>query len=113
MLAGIDVVEQGDVRAAVELLYDLPNEGSITQRIALYAESPRIDFETTVEWHTHHQLMKVAFPVDVRAADAVYQVQFGHLRRPDAPQHAVGRGPLRGLCARAGRPVASTDTAWR
>ena len=48
----------------------------------MYARDPRIDFETQVEWHEHHQLLKVAFPVAVRATEATYQVQFGHIRRP-------------------------------
>jgi alpha-mannosidase len=47
-----------------------------------YATDPRIDFDTTIEWHTHHQLLKVAFPVAVRAREALYQIQFGHLARP-------------------------------
>lgn len=84
---GIKVVERGPVRAAVELTWALPALGdgaqsTITQRIALYANHPRIDFETRIDWHEHHQLLKVAFPVDVRATEATYQIQFGHVRRP-------------------------------
>jgi len=83
----IQVVERGDVRVAVEVTWKMPPIGKgpqsiITQRIALYARHPRIDFETTVEWHEHHQLLKVAFPVDIRATEATYQIQFGHIRRP-------------------------------
>ncbi|MBN1917303.1 MAG: alpha-mannosidase [Verrucomicrobia bacterium] len=86
-LASLKVVEPSGARVAVELMWRLPKVGgapqsTITQRIALYAGSPRIDFETHVDWHVHHHLLKVAFPVDVRATDAAYQIQFGHLRRP-------------------------------
>ncbi len=86
-LASIHVVERGEVRVAVELLWRLPQrpqgESSvITQRIALYAASPRIDFETHVDWHEHHKVLKVAFPVDVRATEATCEIQFGHLSRP-------------------------------
>jgi len=81
------VVEQGEVRAAVEMTWQMPPIGkgprsTITQRIVLYANHPRIDFETRADWHEHHQLLKVAFPVEVRAAEATYQIQFGHLSRP-------------------------------
>ena len=89
-LESIEVVEQGEVRAAVELCWKLPSVGQadtarrsvIRQRVAIYADSPRIDFETHIDWHEHHQLLKVAFPVDVRATEATYQIQFGHVRRP-------------------------------
>ncbi|MFW6189099.1 MAG: alpha-mannosidase [Planctomycetota bacterium] len=79
---GMRILDQNEVRVAVEVTWDLPQEGNIVQNIALYANHPRIDFETRVEWHTTHQLLKVAFPVNVRAREATYQVQFGHLSRP-------------------------------
>ena len=83
----IKVVERGPVRAAVELRWRMPMVGrgpqsTITQRIALYARHPRMDFETEIDWHEHHQLLKVAFPVQVRATEAAYEIQFGHIRRP-------------------------------
>lgn len=85
----IEVVESNDVRVAVEVVWHMPPIGddparhsSIRQRIVMYARDPRIDFETTADWHEHHQLLKVAFPVDVRAAEAAYEIQFGHIRRP-------------------------------
>lgn len=81
------VVEQTTARVAVELTWRMPAVGegprsTLKQRVALYAASPRIDFETTLDWYDHHKLLKVAFPVDVRASEATYQIQFGHLTRP-------------------------------
>jgi alpha-mannosidase len=83
------VVEQSDVRVAVEVAWKMPMIGedaslqsTITQRIVLYAGHPRIDFETTADWHEHHQLLKLAWPIDVRATEATYEIQFGHIRRP-------------------------------
>jgi len=87
--ASMKVVEQSDVRVAVEVMWKMPRIGddaslqsTITQRIALYAGHPRIDFETTADWHEHHQLLKLAWPIDVRATEATYEIQFGHIRRP-------------------------------
>jgi len=89
-LESIERIEQTQVRVAVELRWRMPcvgesdetRQSTITQRIAIYANSPRIDFETRIDWHEHHQLLKAAFPVDVRSTEATYQIQFGHLRRP-------------------------------
>jgi alpha-mannosidase len=52
------------------------------QTVALRPGSRRIDFVTEVDWHERHRLLKVAFPVDVRADHATYEIQFGHVRRP-------------------------------
>lgn len=79
---GTRIVDQNDVRVAVETVWDLADGGSITQTLAIYANYPRIDFETVVDWRAQHQMLKAAFPLDIRATEATYQVQFGHVRRP-------------------------------
>ena len=83
----IKPVEQTTARLAVELNWQMPlinkdMQSTISQQIVLYANSPRIDFETKAHWHDHHQLLKVAFPVNIRATEATYNIQFGHLKRP-------------------------------
>ena len=55
---------------------------SIEQTLWLYSESSRIDFETNVDWHEHHQLIKAVFPLNVHAMSATFDVQYGHVSRP-------------------------------
>ena len=55
---------------------------TITQTMRLASGSRRLDFDTEVDWHEHHKFLKVAFPVDVLASRATYEIQFGHLERP-------------------------------
>lgn len=83
----IRIAEKGSVRCAVEVRWQVPLKGkgassTIVQTIALYAHHPRIDFETKIDWHEHHQMLKVAFPVAIHATEATYQIQFGHIQRP-------------------------------
>lgn len=54
----------------------------ITQTLRLYTDNPRIDFETEIDWHEHHQILKAAFPFDLLATSATYDVQYGHISRP-------------------------------
>ena len=56
-------------------------ESEISQNIWLYSDSNRIDFDTDIDWHEQHQILKVAFPVDVHTNTAVYETQFGHVER--------------------------------
>jgi alpha-mannosidase len=54
----------------------------VTQLITLRAGAKRLDFETEVDWHEREKLLKVAFPVDVRADRSAAETQFGHVFRP-------------------------------
>lgn len=55
---------------------------TISQKIWLYSKGRRIDFETDLDWHEKHHLMKAAFPIDVHTSSATYEIQFGHVERP-------------------------------
>lgn len=54
----------------------------IIQEIVFYHHSRRIDFETVVDWKESHLLLKVAFPVDITATKATYEIQYGNVERP-------------------------------
>jgi len=81
--AVVDVVveEAGPVRSTLRLRWRV-GESTITQRLTLYRVSRRIDFRTELDWRETRRLLQVAFPVDVRATFATYEVQFGTVERP-------------------------------
>ena len=54
----------------------------ITQEITLSKGSKRIDFKTFVDWKEDHVLLKTEFPVAIRNDEAVYDIQFGNIKRP-------------------------------
>ena len=55
----------------------------VTQEVWLRRGSRRVDFRTVVDWRESHKLLKVAFPVRFHANEAIHEIQFGHLRRPN------------------------------
>ena len=79
--ARIDVVEDTDHRVALRVVREFDNS-RITQDIRLEANTRRLDFFTVVDWHETHRLLKVAFPVDILAPRATYDIQWGHIERP-------------------------------
>jgi alpha-mannosidase len=79
--AEITIAETGPVRGAIKVVKHFA-DSVIEQKIAIYAQNPRIDFETTVDWQASETLLKVAFPVDVLSTRATYEVQFGAVERP-------------------------------
>jgi alpha-mannosidase len=57
-------------------------DSSLVQIMSLDAGSRVLRFETLVNWHEEHKMLKVAFPVTVNSREATYEIQFGHIRRP-------------------------------
>ncbi len=75
------VEETGPLRGVLQLRWRF-RSSTITQRLTLYAHSPRIDFRTDVDWHEQQLLLKVAFPVQIRSTRATYEIQWGNIERP-------------------------------
>ena len=77
----VRVVEAGPVRATVEVRRAFL-ASRLVQRIRLYLGSPRIDFETWIDWRERNKLLKVAFPANVLARQATFDLGYGSIRRP-------------------------------
>lgn len=58
------------------------HNSSICQTMYVYRYKRRIDFKTRVDWHERQKLLKAAFPVDVRAVEARFDIQNGNIKRP-------------------------------
>ncbi|MGX4600853.1 alpha-mannosidase [Faecalimicrobium sp. JNUCC 81] len=80
-LQNIELIECKNLKAVVRFSYKYMNT-TINQDMVVYADNRRIDFVTNVDWREQKQLLKVAFPVDVRSTMATYDVQFGNVKRP-------------------------------
>ena len=53
----------------------------LTQDMVFYANNPRIDFDTLVDWHEKQRLLKVQFDTAVDTTQVRCEVQYGHLLR--------------------------------
>ena len=76
----VEIVERGPVRVAVEIVKKFGNS-TIRQRISL-GPTPGVRFDTEIDWHEEDKMLKVAFPVNINAAKANYEIQFGNVERP-------------------------------
>ena len=54
----------------------------LTQRITLDAGSDSLSITTAVEWQESEKLLKLGFPLDVKADRSAAETQFGHVFRP-------------------------------
>jgi alpha-mannosidase len=79
--ATLRVDERGPVRASFRLEKKIGGS-KLVQRISLCAGSRRLEFETQVDWVERQRLLKVAFPVDINASFATYDIAYGNMPRP-------------------------------
>ena len=81
-LTKMEVTECGPLRLVIRLEWKYMKT-TIKQDMILYSTERRIDFCTEVDFQERQQLMKAAFPVDIRTTYATYDIQYGNVRRPN------------------------------
>ena len=77
----IEVVEMGPYRMTLRVKRRFL-QSSLCQDIRFYCHTRRIDFVTQADWRESQLLLKAAFPLDIRADEATYEIQFGNVKRP-------------------------------
>ncbi len=58
------------------------NNSKLEQYLEMRSQSRRIDFVTKIDWHEKHKILKVDFPLNIHADEAVSDIQFGCIKRP-------------------------------
>jgi alpha-mannosidase len=76
------VASAGPLRAEIAFERRVGDASSLRQVVRLDAGARRVEFDTTVDWHEEHRLLKVCFPLDVHATNATYEMPFGYAERP-------------------------------
>ncbi len=67
---------------AVVVVNRVAGSSPVTQRITLDAGSDSLGITTAVEWQESEKLLKLGFPLDVKADRSAAETQFGHVFRP-------------------------------
>ncbi|OJX55610.1 glycoside hydrolase family 38 C-terminal domain-containing protein [Devosia sp. 66-22] len=79
-LESIEVIDHGPARAAVRLVRRY-RASTITQTYVLLANSPRLDIETTLDWHDRRTFLRTLTPVAARNERATFECANGVVRR--------------------------------
>jgi len=58
-------------------------DSAIRQKVIVYNDIPRIDFETEIDWVERRKLLKVGFDVDVMSKGFTSDIAFGNIERPN------------------------------
>lgn len=74
------VIHKGNLSSTLKFIWEI-NHSLVSQEVVFYQNNRRIDFNTKVDWKEEHKLLKVAFPVNVHASKATYEIPFGSVER--------------------------------
>lgn len=74
-------MQPGEYRSALEIRRTI-GKSRLLQTIELTADAESLEFVTRIDWQEKHKLLKVAFPVNAYANEAIHEVQFGYVKRP-------------------------------
>ncbi|HEY9291491.1 MAG TPA: glycoside hydrolase family 38 C-terminal domain-containing protein [Microlunatus sp.] len=58
------------------------NNSTVDQVLTVRPDESGVEISNDIDWHEQEKLLKLAFPIDVHADNAAYEIQFGHLERP-------------------------------
>lgn len=76
------VVADGEVEIRIRSMFKLDEKSSIVQDLIAYSDTPRVDFQTKIQWNSKHKALKVGFDLDILCQTAKSEIQFGHIDRP-------------------------------
>lgn len=80
--ASMEVICAGPLLAGIRIKRRI-NASFLTQEVYLRRGGRRVEFRTRIDWREDHKLLKVEFPVELYSGEAVQEIQFGHIKRPN------------------------------
>ena len=86
---GRTVVSDGPVEIRLRSEFEIGGGTTLTQDMVCYANSPRVDFHTLVNWNSPHRLLKAGFDLDISARRARSEIQFGCIERPTTVNNSL------------------------
>ncbi|MDN3477534.1 glycoside hydrolase family 38 C-terminal domain-containing protein [Curtobacterium sp. APC 4022] len=78
VLQATSVTVEGDTLVVVRPF----GRSTVTTRYTATQGQPELVVETEADWHEQQKLLKLSFPLDLKADQASSEIQFGHIDRP-------------------------------
>lgn len=77
-----EVVANGPLQLRLRSEYKIGASSTLIQDMIFHSSTPRVDFETVLDWSDKHKLLKAVFDIQVLAEVARHEIQYGHVERP-------------------------------
>lgn len=74
------LVSQGPVKSVLRVEYRY-QDSKLIQDFTVYAKLDRIDVRVEVDWHEHHKMLKLRFPMNLNHMKPVTEIPYGSIER--------------------------------
>jgi len=81
-LVSLELVSDGPVCLVIRAVHKVGKRSTLCQDIIFYADTPKVDFHTVIDWKEKHTLLKTSFDLDIVSSTIRNEIQFGHIDRP-------------------------------
>lgn len=88
VLTSRSLVADGPVEIRIRSTYR-SEETTIRQDMIFYAHTPRVDFETEMNWNSKRRFLKADFNTTMHSRFARHEIQFGNVERPTTRNTSV------------------------
>ncbi|MEX1139368.1 MAG: glycoside hydrolase family 38 C-terminal domain-containing protein [Bacteroidota bacterium] len=85
-LKSMKISEQGPLRLTLEIIRKSEKGSVVRQLVRFFHKSPLIEFQSFIKWADPQILLKAAFPLNVNASRARFEIPFGSIERPTKPK---------------------------
>lgn len=83
------LISIGQVLCRIRSTYRISEKSEIVQDMIFYANTPRVDFETIINWQDKHKFLKVDFDTTIMSSTARHEIQFGHCQKPTTRNNSI------------------------
>lgn len=73
-------VEHGPVKSVIRVSSSY-GSSQLVQDFTLYRRLRQIDVRCRIDWHEHHKMLKLRFPLNFNFIKATYEIPYGHIER--------------------------------
>lgn len=88
ILTSRSLVADGPVEIRIRSTYRF-EETTVRQDMIFYAHTPRVDFETEMDWNSKRRFLKADFNTTLHSRYARHEIQFGNVERPTTRNTSV------------------------
>ncbi len=88
-LAERRVAADGKIQFRIRSTYNISEKSTVKQDMIFYSTTPRVDFETVIDWKDKHRFLKVDFNTTIMSNTARHEIQFGHCQKPTTRNNSI------------------------
>ena len=86
-IAPVRIIEQGPVRTIVEAVFTMGRKSAIVRRYVLSVEQGWLEVRDRIFWNERDTMLKVAAPLNFKAAGTISESPYSAMARPVPEQH--------------------------